>query len=152
MRTTGRGAASLVMVLVLGACAAPIDVQTPTVAQTQAAPPSAPEPTPVMSPSAVPASTVVAAGAAPPVDCGGAAVSTAIIDYVANAQGVPDILAATQGFVGVLPTDIDRRRADRDGRGPRRSARSGAATGSTAGAAILLNTAMACPDAGIRSH
>ena len=84
MRTIGRAAASLVTVLVLGACAAPIDVPTPTVARTLAAPSTAPEPTPVMSPSAVPASTVVAAGAAPPVDCGGAAVSTAIIDYVAK--------------------------------------------------------------------
>jgi hypothetical protein len=151
MRTSGRGATSLVMVLVLGACAAPIDVQTPTVAQTQAAPPTAPEPTPVMSPGAVPASTVVPAGAAPPVDCGGAAVSTAIIDYVANAEGVPDILVATQGFVGVLPTDtiVVEPTATVVVRGGRPIWRGDWFDG---GRGYLLNTAMACQDAGIRSH
>jgi hypothetical protein len=151
MRTTSRGAASLVMALVLGACAAPTDVPTPTVAAALPVETVAPVPTPVMSPSAVPAATVVAAGAAPPVDCGGAAVSTAIIDYVANAQGVPDILAATQGFVGVLPTDtiVVEPTATVVVRGGRPIWRGDWFDG---GRGYLLNTAMACPDAGIRSH
>jgi len=151
MRTTARAATSLVMVLLLGACAAPIDVRTPTVTQPQAAPSIAPEPTPVVSPSAAPASTVVAAGAAPPVDCGGAAVSTAIIDYVANAGGVPDILVARQGFVGVLPTDtiVVEPTATVVVRGGRPIWRGDWFDG---GRGYVLNTAMACPDAGIRSH
>jgi hypothetical protein len=150
MKSSVRCIAWLAVLVLVVACGQ-LDVATPTVATTLAAPSVVPAPTPVMSPGAVPASTVVPAGAAPPVDCGGAAVSTAIIDYVANAEGVPDILVATQGFVGVLPTDtiVVEPTATVVVRGGRPIWRGDWFDG---GRGYLLNTAMACQDAGIRSH
>ena len=151
MPTTGRGAAWIAMLLVAAGCASPVEVPTPTPPAVIRAPTAAPDPTPVMSPGAVPSSKVVAAGAAPPVDCGDAPVSMAIIDYVANAGGVPDILAATQGFVGVLPTDtiVVEPTATVVVRGGRAIWRGDWFDG---GRGFLLNSAMACPEAGIRSR
>ena len=150
MRTTGRAAALLVLLLLVGACAGPIVVPTPTGAAAFPSQSTAPEPTPVMATGVVPTSTFVAPGAAPQVACGGDLVSTAIIDYAPNAPGVPDVLAATQGFTGVLPTDIIVVEPTvtvvvRDGRPIWRG------DWFDGGRGFLLNTATACPDAGIRS-
>ena len=149
MSLTFRSAAVPVLLLVVAACAAPIDIATPTSAVALPVPSVAPEPTPVMAPSVTPASTFVAAGAAPQVDCGGDLVSTAIIDYAANAPGDADILAATQGLTGVRPTDVivvepTATVVVRDGRPIWRG------EWFDGGRGFLLNTATACPDAGIR--
>ena len=71
MSLTFRSAALPVLLLVVAACAAPIEVPTPTSAVALPVPSVAPEPTPVMAPNVTPASTFVAAGAAPQVECGG---------------------------------------------------------------------------------
>jgi hypothetical protein len=136
-------------VLLLVAACSPVDVPTPTLPVALSVPSVAPEPTPVMAPSVVPASTFVAAGLAPQVDCGGAEASTAIIDYAANAPGDADILSATQGLTGVRPTDVivvepTATVVVRDGRPIWRG------EWFDGGRGFLLNTATSCPDAGIR--
>ena len=141
--------ASLVAVTLAVAACAPIASPTPTIADALPAPSTAPEPTPVIAPSVAPASTFVAAGLAPQVDCGGAEESTAIIDYAANAPGDADILAATQGLTGVRPTDVivvepTATVVVRDGRPIWRG------EWFDGGRGFLLNTATSCPDAGIR--
>ena len=106
MRTIGLGAAWATMVLVVAACAAPIDLATPTLEPALPAPTLAPLPTPVGEPTAVSTNLVVGAGEAPQLTCGGGVISGADIDYVGGARGVRDILAATRAFLGVRATDV----------------------------------------------
>lgn len=141
--------ASLVAVTLAVAACAPIASPTPTIADALPAPSTAPEPTPVIAPSVAPASTFVAAGAAPQVQCDGDLMSTAIIDYAANAPGDADILAATQSLTGVRATDMivvepTATVVVRDGRPIWRG------NWFDGGRGFLLNTATSCPDAGIR--
>ena len=149
MSLTFRGAAAPVLLLVVAACAAPIDIATPTSAVALPAPSVAPEPTPVMAPSVAPASTFVAAGAAPQVECGGGMMSGADIDHVPDAQGVTDILAATRALIGVRATDVIVAEPTvtvvvRDGQPIWRGGWHDGGNG------FLLGETTACADAGIR--
>jgi hypothetical protein len=94
------------MLVALAACAAPIDLATPTLEPALPAPTMAPLPTPVGEPTAVSTNLVVGAGEAPQLTCGGGVISGADIDYVGGAPGVTDILAATRAFLGVRATDV----------------------------------------------
>jgi hypothetical protein len=149
MRLTFRTAAVPVLLLAVTACGAPIDTPSATSAVALPAPSTAPDPTPVIAPSVAPASTFVAEGAAPQLECGGGLISRADIDYVADAQGVPDILAATQRLIGVRPTDMIVVEPAvtvvvRDGRAIWRG------DWHDGGQGFLLGSKMACQDAGIR--
>ena len=75
--------------------------------------------------------------------------SGADIDYIPGAQGVSDILAATQGFIGVRATDVIVVEPTvtvvvRDGRPIWRGEWLDGGNG------FLLGSKMACQDAGIR--
>ena len=141
--------ASLVAVTLAVAACAPIASPTPTIGDALPEPSTAPEPTPVIAPSVAPASTFVAAGAAPQVDCGGGLVSGGDIDYTADAQGVSDVLAATRALIGVRATDVIVAEPTvtvvvRDGQPIWRGA------WHDGGRGFLLGSIMACADAGIR--
>ena len=148
MRQISRGAVVVTVVVTVMACG-PVDVPTPTPSPALPAQPTAPEPTPVMASAVAPAATFVAAGAAPQLDCGGGLISGADIDYVAEAQGVSDILAATRAFIGVRATDVIVAEPTvtvviRDGRPIWRGEwRDG-------GRGFLLDSKEACTDTGIR--
>jgi hypothetical protein len=148
MRSSVLRAAWPGVLLAAAACAGPV-VETPAVPTPAPVTSNAPEETPVIAPTPTPAATVVAAGAAPPVDCGGGVVSSAVIDYAANAPGEADILAATRGFAGVLPTDtiVVEPTATVVIRGGRPIWRGDWFDG---GRGFLLGSTTACPGAGIR--
>jgi hypothetical protein len=149
MRASVRATAWLGVLILLVGCAR-VDRPAPTVAATVSpAPSTAPEPTPVMTPSVAPSATLVAAGDAPQVDCAGGMMSGADIDYVPEAQGVDDILAATRNLIGVRATDVIVAEPTvtvvvRDGRPIWRGEwRDG-------GRGFLLDSRLACTDTGIR--
>jgi hypothetical protein len=149
VRQISRGAACVAVTLLVGACAGPIDVPTPTTAVARPAQSTAPEPTPVVPANGRAAETFVPAGAAPQVACGGGLISGADIDYLPDAQGVGDILAATRGFPGVLPTDVIVVEPAvtvvvRDGRPIWRG------EWADSGRGYLLASTASCTDAGIR--
>ena len=149
MRSRHRGAAWLAMVLVVGACSQLVDRPPPTVPAALPASPVAPDPTPVMGPTAASNVLVVGAAEAPQVTCGGGTISGADIDYVSGSPGVTDILAATQGFIGVRSTDVIVVEPTvtvvvRDGEPIWRG------EWFDGGRGFLLGSKMSCADAGIR--
>ena len=149
MSLTFRSVASPVLLLVVAACAAPNEVPTPTSAAALPAPSVAPEPTPVMAPNVVPASTFVAVGAAPQWTAVMDRCSGANIDYVPMRRASP----TSSRRRGPSPACVRPMSSSseptvtvvvRDGRPIWRG---GWYDG---GRGFLLGSTMACADAGIR--
>ena len=149
MRSSVRGIAWLGVLVLVVACGR-LDVPTPTVAA--AASRTVGRPGADAGHGAqrdVSTVVLVGSGEAPQVTCGGGVMSGADIDYVANAQGVTDILAATRALTGVRATDVIVVEPTvtvvvRDGRPIWRGG------WHDGGRGFLLGSLLSCTDAGIR--